>query len=153
MCIRDRLVLGALRDRDSAFEARAASDRAQLLASVGHDLAMSLDEAAIRDVVRRIRLTRRDTWCIVDLLERNGMIHRLAVVHPDPQKQEMASSLADRWYEVRPDDPVHLAKTPRLVAGQVIAKDAVDALAAAARGPIELATLRQVGFESLLVVP
>jgi signal transduction histidine kinase len=153
--IAERLLLGALREQDAATTAREVGERAVHLASTGRDLSMSLDEEETRDVVRRSRLTRRGTWCIVDLLEPNGAVHRLAVVHPDPAKQELARTLADRWYETRPGGPVHLARAAHPVGGkpQVITKDADAALVAVARGPEELETLRQLGFESLLVVP
>lgn len=153
--IAERLLLGALRDRDIAAEARATGERAAFLASLGRDLAMSLDQDTTRNVVRRARLTREGTWCIVDLLEPNGMIHRLAVVHPDPAKQYLASSLADRWYESRPEGPIHLAQLGRPIGGPpvVITKDTRDELAAVARGPNELATIQELGFGALLVVP
>ncbi|HEY9226332.1 MAG TPA: GAF domain-containing sensor histidine kinase [Gemmatimonadaceae bacterium] len=153
--IAERLLLGALREQDAATAARATGKRATLLASVSHDLAVSLDQDATRDVVRHVRLEREGAWCIVDLLEPNGMIHRLAVVHPDPAKQELARELTDRWYEVEPDDPVHLANTAQLAHLQpiVLGKDADEALAAVARGPHELETLRALGFENLVIVP
>ncbi len=152
--IAERLLLGALREQDAASEARATSERASYLASLGRDLAVSLDVDATRDVIRHVRLPRPGSWCFVDLLEPNGMVHRLAVVHPDPAKRQLARALSDRWYEMRPDGPIHLAQTRATDGHQLVfTKDAGDELATVAGGADELETLRELGFEALLVVP
>ena len=47
-------------------------------------------------------------WCAVDILEEDGRFNRLAVVHSDPQKIELAKELEER-YPGRPgvaDKPV-----------------------------------------------
>src|SRR4029077_12295680 len=91
-----RLVLGALREQDIASDALDATSRARFLARASRDLAMSLDESTTRDTVRRLSLPRPGTWCIVDVVEFNGGIHRLAVVHDDPVKQALAQTL-EQW--------------------------------------------------------
>jgi signal transduction histidine kinase len=152
--IAERLLLGALREQDTARHAVEASRSASFLASASRDLAMSLDEDQTREIVQRRTLPREGTWCIVDLIESNGGIHRLAVVHPDPEKQELARSLADHWRPA-PDDPFGAPIVTRLDHGEpvVITEDSGDALVAAAHGPENLATLRRLGFGTLLVVP
>jgi signal transduction histidine kinase len=152
--IAERLLLGALREQDTARNALEASRRSTFLASASRDLAMSLDEDQTREIVQRRTLPREGTWCIVDLIESNGGIHRLAVVHPDPAKQELARSLADHW-QPAPDDPFGAPIVTRLGHGEpvVITQDSGDALVAAAHGPENLATLRRLGFGTLLVVP
>lgn len=152
--IAERLLLGALREQDAASEARATGERSAYLASLGRDLAVSLDTTATRNVVRHVRLPRPGTWCIVDLVEPNGMVHRLAVIHPDPAKHVLARSLSDRWYEMQWEGPIYLAQTrPAGFQPQVFTKDAGDQLVAVAHGERELEMLRQLGFEALLVVP
>lgn len=152
--IAERLLLGALREQDSARDARAASDRARFLASASRDLAMSLDQDATRETVRRGALPRDGSWCIVDVIESNGGIHRLAVVHPDPAKQELARTLTDDWVPT-PGDSIGAPTMMSSGGGEprVITHDSGEALIAAAHGPENLAILRELGFGALLVVP
>jgi signal transduction histidine kinase len=152
--IAERLLLGALREHDTAEEAVEATRRADFLAAASRDLSRSLDQDSTRALVRQSALPRKGTWCIVDIIESNGAIHRLAVIHPDPAKQELAQALADRWYP-KPDDPNDVLSLTRLAGGEplVITPDSEAALVAAVHGPENLAILRQLGFGALLVVP
>ena len=153
--IAERLLLGALREQDHAQKARDLGTQARFLASVSRDLAMSLDEGETHDLIRRSSLPRPGTWCMVDLFEANGAIRRLAVAHPDPAKRALADTLGDRRFYPRPDDVIDLAIALRPPAARplVIEKDAGDLLVAAAHGPEGLATLAEIGFGALLVVP
>jgi signal transduction histidine kinase len=151
--IAERLLLAALREQDTAHDALEASQRAAFLATASRDLAMSLDQDATRDMVTRRVLPREGTWCIVDIVESNGALHRLAVVHPDPAKQILARRLADHW-DPQPGDAIG---TPSVAYSggppAVITHESGAALIAAAHGPENLATLKQIGFGALLVVP
>jgi signal transduction histidine kinase len=152
--IAERLLLAALREQDATREAIAATDRANFLSRVSHDLAMSIDQDATREIVRRRTLPRDGVWCIVDVIESNGAMHRLAVVHPDPAKQELAQRLSQNWVP-QPGDPIG-ASTMIDTWGRepsVIEHDSGDALIAAAHGPENLAILEELGFGALLVVP
>jgi signal transduction histidine kinase len=152
--IAERLLLAALREQDNAREAVEAGRRATLLASASRELALSLDQEATRDIVRRRSLSRPGTWCIVDVIESNGSHHRLAVVHPDPAKQDLARTLTDQW-DPAPNDPIGAPRVTRPGEGGpvVITNDAGAALVAAAHGPHNVAILRALGFGVLLVVP
>lgn len=133
----ERLLLTALHERDVTREAVEASRRATFLASASRDLAMSFDESATRETVRRHALPRDGSWCIVDIVELDGATRRLAVAHPDPAKQALAQSFADRWFP-----------TPAQRTGQppvMVALDASEAPSPAVVG--------DVGVGSFLVVP
>src|SRR5690349_7385146 len=86
----ERLLLAALRARDESNEAVMASHRATFLASAGRELAMSLDDETAREKIRRRVLPREGSWCIVDVVEFDGSVHRLPIAHPDPAKQDAA---------------------------------------------------------------
>jgi GAF domain-containing protein len=151
--IAERLLLSALREQDTARSAEDAANRASFLASASRELAMSLGQESTREIVRRRALPRPGTWCIVDVIETSGSIHRLAVIHPDPSKQELASTLVDAW-NPQPGDPIGAP----VVAGaagppRVITHESGAALEAAAHGLENLAILRKLGFGALLVVP
>jgi signal transduction histidine kinase len=149
--IAERLLLSALREQDSARVARDASHRATFLASASRDLAMSLDQEGTREMVRRRTLPREGTWCIVDIIESTGSLHRLAVIHPDPSKQALASTLIDNWVP-KPGDPIG-APLVAAAGPTIITHESGDALEAAAHGPENLAILRKLGFGAFLVVP
>jgi signal transduction histidine kinase len=134
--ITERLLLSALRERDVSSEAITTSQRAYFLASASRELAMSLDDEGARDVIRRRTLLRDGSWCIVDLVELDGAVRRLDVVHPDPAKQASAKAFADRWFPAQTPPATDVGTT------------LVDP-----NQPETLAALRELGFGALLVVP
>jgi signal transduction histidine kinase len=148
--IAEQLLMGALREQDVARDAVTTSDRARHLSDASRDLAMSLDESATRDVVRRITLPRAGTWCIVDVIESNGAIHRLAVVHPNPEKEALARKLEELWPSIAMSGVPTVLPSERPV---VVTHESGAALMAAAHGPANLAVLKEIGFGSLLVGP
>ncbi len=150
--IAQRLLLSALREADSARTSDEASLRATYLASTSRALAMSLDETATRDTIRHLALPRPGTWCIVDAIESNGAIHRLAVVHPDPAKHALARALEEEWPE-QPDDPIGAPSVLRSEQPTIVTHESGAALLHAARGPTSLGILEEIGFGALLVVP
>jgi signal transduction histidine kinase len=150
--VAERLLLGALREQDVAREATGLSDRAQYLAKVSRDLSISLDESATRDAVRRLTLPREGSWCIVDVVESNGAIHRLAVVHPDPEKEALARTLEGQW-PAPAQQPAGVTSMLRAARPTIVTDESGAALMLAAHGKENLRILRQIGFGSLLVVP
>jgi signal transduction histidine kinase len=150
----ERLLLGALRDRDAAHLAVESQGRAKFLAAAARDLAVGLDRGAIREIVRRSALPREGSWCIVDLVESNKAIHRLAVAHPDPAKEALARSLEDSWIPAGSD--LLGAPSAALLPGRepkIITEDSGAALVAAVHGAQNLELVRELGFGALLVVP
>jgi signal transduction histidine kinase len=135
--ITERLLLAALNARDATSEAITASRRATFLASASRELAMSLDNAGVREAIRRCTLLREGSWCIVDIVELDGAIQRLPVAHPDTAKQSHAEHFAERWFPIQARVPADV--TPALI---------VDANAT-----IGLEAVRALGFGGLLVTP
>jgi signal transduction histidine kinase len=135
--ITERLLLVALDQRDVTTEALTASRRATFLASASRELAISLHEAGAREAIRRRTLPREGSWCIVDIVEPDGAIHRLAVAHPDPAKQDVAQEIADRW-----------VPAPGSLAGGTPAPMVIDTSEAECRP-----ALRALGVGGLLIVP
>ncbi len=79
-----RLLLGALREQDTARIALEDGERGRFLASVSRDLAQSLDELVTEAAVARRTLPRGGSWCIVDIIGLDGAVRRLGVLHPQP---------------------------------------------------------------------
>jgi hypothetical protein len=152
--IAERLLIGALREQENARNATEATRRSSYLSMASRELAMSLDEDATRGVIQRHALPRDGAWCIVDVVESNGSIQRLGVVHPDPAKQALARGVADHWYPAA-DDPIGAPAIIRSGSKDalVIPEEAAIALIADSRGEENLAVLRGLGFGALLIVP
>jgi hypothetical protein len=98
------MLLGALRERGLAEDAEAARRRAAFLAEAGRLLAQSVDQASTLLALTKLALPTLDAWCIVDILEEGGAIHRLGIYHPDPEMQKLAQHLEANWLP-EPDDP------------------------------------------------
>ncbi len=114
--ITEQFLFAALRSRDESREAVTAHRRAMFLASASRELAMSLGDETARERIRRRALPREGSWCIVDVVEFDGAVHRLPVAHPDPAKQDAAQSFADRWFPVAPAVGTEAKGAPSAVA-------------------------------------
>jgi len=85
--------------------AREAADyarqQAAFLADAGAALSASLDYEATLSAVARLAVPAIADWCAVDIVGDRGVLQRLAVVHVDPEKLELARALEERY----PADP------------------------------------------------
>jgi signal transduction histidine kinase len=147
--LRQRLLLGALHEQDTARTAEAATERAECLAHVSRELALSLDEEATLETMAAVRLPRAGTWTIVDVIDTDGSIRRLPISHPDPSKAELAERLARRWAEA------DAAPAPRMTIDEPVMLSHLSAskLLQAVHGEENLELLDHIGFAYLLVVP
>jgi signal transduction histidine kinase len=147
--IAERLLLGAFRAQDAAQDATDASARSAYLARASRDLSLSLDETAVRNTVRHLTLPRPGTWSIVDVLESDGAIHRLPVIHPDSAKQSIAVALHGQWAVETDEADADDLSTESLT----ITRETATALMRIAHGEDNLRLLREIGFGSMLTVP
>ncbi|HMH25048.1 MAG TPA: HAMP domain-containing sensor histidine kinase, partial [Gemmatimonadaceae bacterium] len=139
-------------ERGFADDAEAARRRAAFLAEAGRLLAESVDQSTTLVALTKLALPTLGAWCLVDILEENSAINRLAIYHPDPEKQKLAEELASSWTPEL-DDPFGapaMLREPRTIA---ITNDIDETLAASAHSPRNLLILRQLGIGSLLTVP
>lgn len=81
------------RERDAALEAQ---DRFAFLARSGRYLAQSIDYEETLKTVASLALPYLGAWGVVDIME-DGHLRRLAVIHPNPEKQEVARELCRRY--------------------------------------------------------
>jgi signal transduction histidine kinase len=150
--VAEQMLLGALRERGLADDAEAARRRAAFLAEAGRLLAESVDQSTTLIALTRLALPTLGAWCIVDILEEDNAIHRLAIYHPDPEKQKLAEELESSWTP-EPDDPLGAPAMLREQRTIAITDDIDETLAASAHSPRNLLILRQLGIGSLLTVP
>ena len=113
--VAERMLLTALRERDEAAAAEASRQRATFIAAEGRRLSGSLDEIDTLAAISQSTIPRRAAWCIVDLLDTDGRITRLAMVHRDPQKQALLHAIEGQWVPTTNDAfglPILLARGP-----------------------------------------
>jgi signal transduction histidine kinase len=124
--------------------------RFAFLAETSRALAASLDFETTLATGAGLALPQFGTWCIVDVVEADDTIRRVAVIHPDPAKQRLARS----FYQAHPpgrDDPIGAPRVIRTHASEfVIAYD--DVLEGIAQAE-HRALLRELGACSFLMVP
>ena len=137
----------------SPVRAASSSDgRARLafLAETSRALAASLDFETTLATGAGLALPHFGTWCMVDVVEADDTIRRVAVIHPDPAKQRLARS----FYQAHPpgrDDPLGAPRVIRTRESEfVIAYD--DVLKGIAQVE-HRGLLRELGACSFLMVP
>src|SRR5919107_2152730 len=81
----------------SLIERIGGEDHVRFLAEASEILAGSLDYETELERIARLAVPALADWCVVDLLVEDGRLHRLAVVHRDPAKAEMALELKRRY--------------------------------------------------------
>jgi signal transduction histidine kinase len=141
-----------LRENGFAEDAEAARRRAAFLAEAGRLLAESVDQTSTLVALTKLALPALGAWCIVDILEEGGAIHRLGIYHPDPEKQKLAQELEATWVP-EPDDAFGAPAMLRNSKTIAITEDIEGTLATTAHGAKNLHILRQLGIGSLLTVP
>jgi signal transduction histidine kinase len=123
-----------------------------ILAEASRILADSLDYESTLSAVAGLALPHLGAWCIVDVVEEDGTMRRLAVVHPDPQKQALARRLTSGW-PPQVDDPLGVPLAVRTRRSEVVSHVPDELLAEAARDERNLRLLRELGIGSLMVAP
>jgi PAS domain S-box-containing protein len=101
--------------------------------------------------VARLSLPHLGSWCIVDLLEADQM-RRLAIIHPDPEKQAIAEQLLEGWPPLR-DDAHGVPSAVRTRRSQIVFPVTDDMLTAAAGSRRTLESLRALGIGSFMTIP
>jgi GAF domain-containing protein/anti-sigma regulatory factor (Ser/Thr protein kinase) len=125
----------------------------RMLAEAGRVLMSSLDEQQALQQVAMLAVPEMADWCGVDMAGRGRFVEPVAIAHVDGEKRELARRLRER-HPVATDAPVGLAAVLRGDVAHWIADETPDeALVAYATDDEHLALMREVGFNSVMVVP
>lgn len=132
--------------------AEDAQRRAFFLAEASRVLAASLDWTATLERVAHLALPLFADWCVVDVVEEDRSLHRVAVAHVDPEKAALAHQLRTRF------PPLHagaagVARVLRSGLGELHREVEAETLEALAQGPEHRALLEALGMGSLVIVP
>jgi PAS domain S-box-containing protein len=144
--------VGTGTDVDDALRDARGRENQRFLAEAGQLLAGSLEyEATIRRLAD-LAVPRIADWCAVDLLDAEGVLRSLAIVHTDPAKVSLVRRLLDEY----PDDPDRPQGSALVVrTGEpVLAPDIPpEALESVARDERHAEMLRDLELRSYMCVP
>src|SRR5438094_3218684 len=156
--VADRIGLGIEYSRlyEEECAARARSDveqrRTRFLANVSALLATTLDyEATLRNLAR-LAVPELGDWCVIDMLDEQAQMRRVAVAHVEPAKESLAWEL-ERRYPMRPDDAYSPARVAHTGRAELLPEVSEAILAEAAHDVAHLDLLRQLGLASSMCVP
>ncbi|WNG44922.1 GAF domain-containing protein [Archangium minus] len=83
-----------LEEREHAL--RESEGRFRLMAEAG-ELLSSLEDRTVLQRLAELVVPRLADWAAVDLLSETGAVERVAAVHSEPEKAELAFEIARRW--------------------------------------------------------
>jgi PAS domain S-box-containing protein len=124
----------------------------RLLAEAGVLLGTSLSYEIRLENIARLLVPNLADWCGIDLGTVDGPLQRLAVMHIDPVKVELAHELHQR-FPPHPEDRSGIYEVLRTGQSQFVADITDEMLEAAITDREQLTLARQLGLKSAMVVP
>jgi len=131
---------------------RHAEEASRFLAEASRALASSLGYETTLSAVARLAVPQIADWCAVDMLGPDGSLQRLAVVHADPNKVELAREL-QRRYAVDMDADSGVPNVLRTAFPELVTEITDELLAETAGDPEHHRILRGLGLKSYIIVP
>jgi PAS domain S-box-containing protein len=128
-------------------ERKRAEDALRFLTEATALLSSSLDYATTLARVARLAVPALADWCMVELEDQEGVLRRMAVVHRDEEKDELAQQLLGPLPGARPRPPVLGSGEPELVEDVGALMEEIAATAG------ERSVVEQLGFSAAMVVP
>jgi integral membrane sensor domain MASE1 len=149
----ERGTVKRIAEADAAQQVTQARERAaEFLSRASAVLASSLDYNVTLDRLSQLVVPELVDWCAIDTVTAEGTLRRVAVVHQDPAKLQLARDLGTR----HPTDMNAPTGAPYVLrtGNAELHQDITDAqLVAAARDAEHLRILRELGLRSAMVVP
>src|SRR5215204_473832 len=133
-------------------ERKRVEEAQRFLAEAGESLSSSLDYRATLARVARLAVPYLADWCVVDILEEDGSLDRLAVAHQDPDKVALAQELHERY----PPDPEAESGIPQVLRtgrSELVPEIPESFLEEAVRDAEYREILRELGLKSYMIVP
>ncbi|MCE7985027.1 MAG: PAS domain S-box protein [Caldilinea sp. CFX5] len=145
-------ILGAYVFVFDITERKQTEQRVRLLADLGTLLATSLDYKATLQQLAQLLIPHLGDWCGVEIVGPDGELEPVALAHRDPTQLPWARELRQR-YRPHPDGPRGIARVIRTGQPEWYPEIADEMLVQAAQDETHLALLRQIGLQSLIIVP
>ena len=125
---------------------------ARLLAAADEVLASSLEYGATLANAARLAVPALADWCIVDVVEADGRMKRVATAHVDPAKEALLHDL-QRLYPPDASSPQPAARVIRTGTPELLSDVTNEVVAAHARSAEHARLIRALGLRSHLAVP
>ncbi|MDP8925589.1 MAG: PAS domain S-box protein [Actinomycetota bacterium] len=133
-------------------ERKRIEEAQRFLAEAGTTLSSSLDYRTTLARVARLAVPFLADWCVVDVLEKDGSLDRLAVAHQDPEKVALVQELQKR-YPPDPDAPRGVGQVLRTGRPELGPEIPESLLEEAARDAEHREILGELGLKSYMIVP
>jgi PAS domain S-box-containing protein len=133
---------------------RAQREAAQrFLAEASTLLSSSLDPTTQLEHLARLLVPTLADWCSIDLLQDDGRIHRVVVVHADPTKAALAEQLRQQYSLLAADATHTLVRVLRTGQSWFDPAASAERLRAEARDTAHWELIQALGFTAEIVVP
>jgi serine phosphatase RsbU (regulator of sigma subunit) len=122
------------------------------LAEAGASLSSSLDYRTTLAKMARLAVPYLADWCVVDILEEDGSLDRLAMTHQDQEKVALARELEER-YPPDPDALHGVAQVLRTGQSELVSEIPESLVEEAAHDAEHHEILQRLGLKSYMIVP
>jgi PAS domain S-box-containing protein len=133
-------------------ERKKNEETQRFLAEAGASLSSSLDYRSTLSRMAHLAVPYLADWCVVDILEEDGSLERLAMAHQDPEKVALARELEER-YPPDPEAPQGVLQVARTGQSELVPEIPEQLLEQAVRDDEHREILRGLGLKSYMVVP
>lgn len=130
---------------------KRAEEALQLLAEAGSVLAQSLDYETTLQSVARLVVPRIADYCLIDVVQEDGQIMRVAAVHADPAKQLLVGQA--RRFPPMPNSQSPLFRVLATGTPEFEAQVSGEWIKRAALSPEHAAIIQELNPHSVMVVP
>ncbi|MDZ8187972.1 MAG: PAS domain S-box protein [Nostoc sp. ChiSLP02] len=151
--IRDRQTQEILEMQASSrdiTERKQVEDKQRFLAGASEILAASLDYETTLATLARLAVPTIADWCVVDMIGEDKSIHRVAIAHADPAKQELIEQLQN--YPPDLSQTQGVAEVIRSGKSLIINFVSQEQIQAVTSNPIHLKILQQLNPQSGMCV-
>jgi PAS domain S-box-containing protein len=146
------VIIADVTERERARNAaEAVSARLEMLAETGERLASTLDYETTLANLASVLLPGFADWYAVDVVDGDGTLRRLAIVHKDPAKSELIEK--HQLHTAFPEEPEGAGRAVRTGEPLLYRRVTDELLARSTTSPARHTALRELGMESALVVP
>ena len=150
--VENGLLVRAWGTQRDVTESHRAEEAQRFLAEASDVLSSSLDYRETLSSVARLAVPSLADWCVVDILNEDGSLERLAVEHSDPEKIVLVYELQER-YPPDPDAPGGIHQAIRTGESEMMSEIPAELLEEVARDEEHREMLRKLGLRSYMVVP
>ncbi|MFW6296240.1 MAG: PAS domain S-box protein, partial [Halothece sp.] len=141
-----------LQEQAARVEAELVQRRSSFLAQVSELLTSSLDYEKTLKRVAKLAVPFLADWCMVDLVNSNQSLSRLAVAHSNPNKVQLGWDLHQR-YPIDRNANFGVAKVLKTRRTEYCSEISDSLLRQASRNEEHLTLLRQLNLKSYIIAP